>query len=78
MIKLMASTLAVSLLAISIAPVNAKPFKHKFNEWREYNSAWLAVCPVKLEPEKAQYGTCLLYTSPSPRDKRQSRMPSSA
>ena len=26
--------------------------------------------------EKA--GTCLLYTSPSPRDKRQSRMPSSA
>ena len=25
-----------------------------------------------------QYKTCLLYTSPSPRDKRQSRMPSSA
>ena len=24
------------------------------------------------------YGSCLLYTSPSPRDKRQSRMPSSA
>ena len=23
-------------------------------------------------------GSCLLYTSPSPRDKRQSRMPSSA
>ena len=26
----------------------------------------------------AWYRTCLLYTSPSPRDKRQSRMPSSA
>ena len=26
----------------------------------------------------ARNGTCLLYTSPSPRDKRQSRMPSSA
>ena len=26
----------------------------------------------------AYYGFCLLYTSPSPRDKRQSRMPSSA
>ena len=26
----------------------------------------------------AQYNLCLLYTSPSPRDKRQSRMPSSA
>ena len=25
-----------------------------------------------------QFGDCLLYTSPSPRDKRQSRMPSSA
>ena len=27
---------------------------------------------------QAQDKTCLLYTSPSPRDKRQSRMPSSA
>ena len=27
---------------------------------------------------EALKGTCLLYTSPSPRDKRQSRMPSSA
>ena len=27
---------------------------------------------------KAQLHACLLYTSPSPRDKRQSRMPSSA
>ena len=26
----------------------------------------------------AKFGICLLYTSPSPRDKRQSRMPSSA
>ena len=27
---------------------------------------------------KIELNTCLLYTSPSPRDKRQSRMPSSA
>ena len=26
----------------------------------------------------SDYDTCLLYTSPSPRDKRQARMPSSA
>ena len=36
----------------------------------------------KAEMERLQsvirLGTCLLYTSPSPRDKRQSRMPSSA
>ena len=36
------------------------------------------------DDQKAEYlphmltGDCLLYTSPSPRDKRQSRMPSSA
>ena len=31
-----------------------------------------------LKDRTAPYVTCLLYTSPSPRDKRQSRMPSSA
>ena len=31
-----------------------------------------------LKLEGAKYNICLLYTSPSPRDKRQSRMPSSA
>ena len=29
-------------------------------------------------PRDDESGSCLLYTSPSPRDKRQSRMPSSA
>ena len=57
MIKLITTTLAVSLLAMSLSPVSAKPFKHKFGEWREYNSAWLGVCPIKFEPEKAKYGT---------------------
>ena len=51
----------------------------------------VAICPVRcrnrsmasidavdaVERGKTSYG-CLLYTSPSPRDKRQSRMPSSA
>ena len=31
-----------------------------------------------LEKEYPKYGTCLLYTSPSPRDPKTSRMPSSA
>ena len=37
--------------------------------------------PLDMSPLDAfiaQHGDCLLYTSPSPRDKRQSRMPSSA
>ena len=35
-----------------------------------------AVIGVRVEPQFSS--VCLLYTSPSPRDKRQSRMPSSA
>ena len=33
---------------------------------------------IKSALERDNFMTCLLYTSPSPRDKRQSRMPSSA
>ena len=33
---------------------------------------------ITLLPNTFEACTCLLYTSPSPRDKRQSRMPSSA
>ena len=33
---------------------------------------------VALEPEKETQEVCLLYTSPSPRDRQKSRMPSSA
>ena len=34
--------------------------------------------PYDIEDEFESVDVCLLYTSPSPRDKRQSRMPSSA
>ena len=37
----------------------------------------LLITPT-MELEMAEALACLLYTSPSPRDKRQSRMPSSA
>ena len=33
---------------------------------------------AEVKPPVAKYGGCLLYTSPSPRDQRGSRMPSSA
>ena len=35
-------------------------------------------CDEFLSKISTKYKHCLLYTSPSPRDKRQSRMPSSA
>ena len=38
----------------------------------------LAILAISAIREKITYSNCLLYTSPSPRDKRQSRMPSSA
>ena len=48
-------------------------------------SAWFGMLVIAayvfvavFAPLLAPYGDCLLYTSPSPRDKRQSRMPSSA
>ena len=52
-----------------------------------YRIQYKANDPAILESEKSLrlnqhkkgfFGGCLLYTSPSPRDKRQSRMPSSA
>ena len=36
------------------------------------------IIPDEKKPRTIEIKTCLLYTSPSPRDKRQSRMPSSA
>ena len=33
---------------------------------------------IQNPPQVTSHGACLLYTSPSPRDKRQARMPSSA
>ena len=41
-----------------------------------YTSNSVVICGANTAPVWAW--TCLLYTSPSPRDKRQSRMPSSA
>ena len=38
----------------------------------------LELSSIALEPFDILSSPCLLYTSPSPRDKRQSRMPSSA
>ena len=41
--------------------------------WRDLGTSVLRGLDIEPEPE-----TCLLYTSPSPRDRTRSRMPSSA
>ena len=57
------------------------------NSFQEFDSSLSPTDPLGFKDRRAyadrikesQAGTgCLLYTSPSPRDKRQSRMPSSA
>ena len=58
----------------AIEPVMAGVFE-EFADGREVQTPFPRI-PYKESMEK--YGSCLLYTSPSPRDKRQSRMPSSA
>ena len=57
-------------------PVSKKQKKKK--EWRV--SFQIGIDNLRTEISKVMQisNTCLLYTSPSPRDKRQSRMPSSA
>ena len=45
-------------------------------EWAEHKI--LAQFQNRLGPRWYQPGACLLYTSPSPRDRTRSRMPSSA
>ena len=45
------------------------------------SSAWPTKGPIRLicqYPPGGLVDTCLLYTSPSPRDRQKSRMPSSA
>ena len=45
---------------------------------REFDEEYAPHCLLLWFPELNLYGSCLLYTSPSPRDQRGSRMPSSA
>ena len=52
-------------------PQERKSFIHSENELKE-----LLIPYAKMQVILSEF--CLLYTSPSPRDKRQSRMPSSA
>ena len=65
-------------LAISDRSGAAFPYREMVKEW---TGAW--VHQSEFEPKQPQLephpvGACLLYTSPSPRDRSLSRMPSSA
>ena len=59
----------------------SKLINHFVNQYDFVNSIEIIAASALKQPIISPYGqinNCLLYTSPSPRDKRQSRMPSSA
>ena len=81
------SYLIAALLALMVVLVFGNVFmRYAFNSGfsiSEELSRWLFVWltflgAVAALRSNAHLGTCLLYTSPSPRDRTRSRMPSSA
>ena len=61
---------AFGLMKVKMEDSNAKTSQD--------NLAFLGSLETKASENAAKYANCLLYTSPSPRDQRGSRMPSSA
>ena len=73
LIELKDGTVAIKLLP-DVAPEHCKRMK-ELARGGEYDNV---VFHRVIDDFMAQTGDCLLYTSPSPRDQRGSRMPSSA
>ena len=81
-------SLGLAFLTLTIfvqAADKSEPTEKKVDNWEYFRGNSLSQGVAQsLLPEKPELlwefevKDCLLYTSPSPRDKRQSRMPSSA
>ena len=77
-----APSYAPTLPRPTYAPTTPAPsFTYTMQAGQCYDKVWLEHTQPydpRCEENCARIEICLLYTSPSPRDKRQSRMPSSA
>ena len=75
-IKTIGVAFAVCLVCSLIVSASAVSLREqqKENKLNDRRVKILEVADIKIEPNQ----TCLLYTSPSPRDAHESRMPSSA
>ena len=70
---------ALGLLGVGACVVMfASPLSTLATVWRTRSTASLVPAVTVASAACSVLWACLLYTSPSPRDKRQSRMPSSA
>ena len=61
-----------------IAQVHGLDVRHDFPEVLRISAELANATDILDDLDAARCGTCLLYTSPSPRDRTRSRMPSSA
>eukprot|EP01015_Nassula_variabilis_P024889 TRINITY_DN4797_c0_g1_i3.p3 TRINITY_DN4797_c0_g1~~TRINITY_DN4797_c0_g1_i3.p3 ORF type:complete len:162 (+),score=53.14 TRINITY_DN4797_c0_g1_i3:66-551(+) len=76
-----AATLAIwckTMNTFSIVNKNVEPKKRNVEELQKKLNAAKSELQIKQSQLAEVQGNCLLYTSPSPRDRQKSRMPSSA
>ena len=64
--------------AVGLNQAQLLVYNDDFNTFDWVIQCFMEVCNHTFEQSEQLSLICLLYTSPSPRDKRQSRMPSSA
>ena len=79
--KVGTANLHISQLTPTISTLADKDWRQKMDDATSFKVNWeetIKVEVVTLDQLIAEYGICLLYTSPSPRDATLSRMPSSA
>ena len=70
---------SIVFLPMAISAVGASAIFKFIYEYRPPPLTQIGIINgIRVSVDRANYICCLLYTSPSPRDKRQSRMPSSA
>src|SRR5678810_946497 len=62
------------ILVVGLGPAGFAVAHHLMNDGHTV----VGIDGLKVEPLDASISGCLLYTSPSPRDRQKSRMPSSA
>ena len=72
-----ATRMKIRELGVSRLTVTRTP-KHIYAQVTSAEGDKVLAQASSLDKEIREENSCLLYTSPSPRDKRQSRMPSSA
>ena len=65
---------------LGLMDIFVKPMKVTLKQFFKstFGKPTTVMYPLEKRDPPPTYRGCLLYTSPSPRDKRQSRMPSSA